>query len=65
MENDKKLMILEAQLQQVVSYYIPPDKRSTSTVPGISNSAMVKWKETRMEEIRKEIENLKGEHINE
>ena len=65
MENDKKLKVLEAQLKQVSSYYIPPDKEHTSTVPGISNAVMVNWKKGRMEEIRKEIVNLKGEHINE
>jgi len=64
-ENDKKLKILEAQLKQVSSYYIPADKKHSSTEPGISNEVMVKWKKNRMEEIRKEIVNLKGEHINE
>ena len=53
--------ILEAQLKQVSSYYIPPDKEHTSTMPGVSNEVMVNWKKTRMEEIRKEMENLKME----
>ena len=64
-EISKKLKVLEAQLKQVSSYYIPPDKKSTSTkmgmAPGVSNSVMVDWKKKRMEEIRKEIENLKME----
>ncbi len=60
-EINKKLGILEAQLKQVSSYYIPPDKEHTSTMPGVSNAVMVNWKKIRMEEIRKEIENLKME----
>ena len=64
-EITKKLEILEIQLKQVSNYYIAPDKKSTSTkmgmAPGVSNSVMVDWKKTRMEEIRKEIENLKME----
>ena len=65
MNTEKKLRILEAQLKQVSTYYIPPDKKSTSTKmgfePGVSNSVMVQWKKTRMGEISKEIENLKCE----
>ena len=64
-EKDKKLQILEAQLQQVMSYYIPPNKKSSSTEPGTSNAVIANWKETRIREIRKEIANLKGEHIHE
>ena len=60
-EITKKIGILEAQLKQVSSYYIPPDKEHTSTMPGVSNEVMVNWKKTRMEEIRKEMENLKME----
>ena len=60
-EINKKLKVLEAQLKQVSSYYIPPDKEHTSTMPGVSNEVMVNWKKKRMEEIRKEIENLKME----
>ena len=64
-EITKKLGILEIQLRQVSNIYIPPDKKSTSTKmgfePGVSNEVMVNWKKTRMEEIRKEIENLKME----
>jgi len=64
-EIDKKLGILEIQLKQVSNYYIAPDKKSTSTKmgfePGVSNEVMVNWKKKRMEEIGKEIENLKME----
>jgi len=60
-EINKKLGILEIQLKQVSNYYIAPDKEHTSTMPGIDNTAMVNWKKKRMEEIRKEIENLKME----
>ena len=64
-EINKKLNVLEIQLKQVSAYYIPPDKKSTSTKmgfkPGIDNAAMVNWKKKRMEEIGKEIENLKME----
>ena len=60
-EITKKIGILEIQLKQVSNYYIAPDKEHTSTVPGINNAAMVNWKKKRMEEIRKEIENLKME----
>ena len=65
MEKDKKLQILEAQLKQVMSYYIPPNKKSSSTEPGTSNAVHANWKKTRIEEIRKEIANLKGECQNE
>ena len=61
MENMKKLRILEAQYEQVSSYYIPPDKEHTSTKPGVSNTVMVNWKKKRLVEIGKEIENLKME----
>ena len=57
-ENNKKLKALEAQLKQVSTYYIPPDKESTSVTAGVSNSVMVNWKKKRMEDLRKEIENL-------
>ena len=57
-EISKKLGILEAQLKQVSSYYIPPDKEHTSTKPGVSNSVMVNWKKKRMEDLRKEIDLL-------
>ena len=64
-ENDKKLHILKAQLKQVMSYYIPPNKKTSSTEPGTSNAVHANWKKTRIEEIRKEIANLKGECQNE
>ena len=47
--------ILKAQLKQVSSYYIPPDKEHTSTKPGVSNTVMVNWKKKRLVEIGKEI----------
>ena len=63
-EITKKLGILEIQLRQVSNIYIPPDKKSTSTKmgfePGVSNEVMVNWKKTRMDELKKEIEQLKG-----
>ena len=63
-ENNKKLGILEVQLKQVSNYYIPPDKKSTSTntsvTPGTTNEVQRQWKEKRMGEIKKEIEKLKG-----
>ena len=63
-ENNKKLGILETQLKQVSNYYIPPDKKSTSTKmgfePGVSNEVHRQWKEKRMGELKKEIEQLKG-----
>ena len=57
----KKLRILEAQYEQVSSYYITPDKEGTSSKPGVSNAVMVNWKKNRLEEIGKEIETLKME----
>ena len=57
-EINKKLKVLEAQLKQVSSYYIPPDKEHTSTMPGVSNEVMVIWKEKRLEELQKEIDAL-------
>ena len=59
MNTDKKVQILEAQLKQVSSYYIPPDKESTSVTAGVSNAVMVNWKKKRMEDLRKEIEKAK------
>ena len=61
MVKDKELKILQAQLKQVSNFFIPAGKESTSTEPGTSNAVLVNWKKNRMEEIRKEIENLKGE----
>lgn len=64
LNTEKKLQILEAQLKQVSAYYIPPDKKSTSTkmgmTSGVSNSVMVNWKNKRIEELTKEVENLKA-----
>ena len=52
------------QLKQVSTYYIPPDKKSTSTKmgfqTGVSNEVHRQWKEKRMDELKKEIEQLKG-----
>ena len=63
-DEKKKLGILETQLKQVSNYYIPPDKKSTSTKmgfePGVSNEVHRQWKEKRMGELKKEIEQLKG-----
>ena len=63
-DEKKKLGILEMQLKQVSTYYIPPDKKSTSTKmgfqTGVSNEAQRQWKERRMDELKKEIEQLKG-----
>ena len=53
-----------AQLKQISEYYIPPDKKSTSTEPGTSNAVIVSWKKKRIEEIKREIrelEDLMGE----
>ena len=50
-----------AQLKQISEYYIPPDKKGTSTEPGTSNEIIVKWKKKRMEELQREIDQLKGE----
>ena len=50
-----------AQLKQISEYYIPPDKKSTSTEPGTSNTVIVNWKKKRMEELQREIDQLKGE----
>ena len=50
-----------AQLKQISEYYIPPDKKSTSTEPGTSNIVIVNWKKKRMEELQREIDQLKGE----
>ena len=58
-ENNKKLGILETQLKQVSNYYIPPDKESTSVTPGTTNEVQRQWKEKRMDELKKEIEQLK------
>ena len=62
-DEKKKLGILETQLKQVSTYYIPPDKKSTSTKmgfqTGVSNEAHRQWKEKRMDELKKEIEQLK------
>ena len=57
-EISKKLKVLEAQLKQVSSYYIPPDKESTSVTPGTTNEVQRQWKEKRMEELQKEIDAL-------
>ena len=63
-DEKKKLGILETQLKQVSNYYIPPDKKSTSTKmgfeTGVSNEVHRQWKEKRMDELKKEIEQLKG-----
>ena len=63
-DEKKKLGILETQLKQVSTYYIPPDKKSTSTKmgfeTGVSNEVHRQWKERRMDELKKEIEQLKG-----
>ena len=63
-DEKKKLGILETQLKQVSNYYIPPDKKSTSTKmgfeTGVSNEVHRQWKERRMDELKKEIEQLKG-----
>jgi len=63
-DEKKKLGILETQLKQVSNYFIPPDKKSTSTKmgfePGVSNEVHRQWKEKRMDELKKEIEQLKG-----
>ena len=63
-DEKKKLGILETQLKQVSDYYIPPDKKSTSTKmgfeTGVSNEVHRQWKERRMDELKKEIEQLKG-----
>ena len=63
-DEKKKLGILETQLKQVSTYYIPPDKKSTSTKmgfePGVSNEVHRQWKEKRIDELKKEIEQLKG-----
>ena len=63
-DEKKKLGILETQLKQVSTYYIPPDKKSTSTKmgfqTGVSNEVHRQWKEKRMDELKKEIEQLKG-----
>ena len=62
-DEKKKLGILETQLKQVSNYYIPPDKKSTSTKmgfeTGVSNEVHRQWKEKRMDELKKEIEQLK------
>ena len=62
-DEKKKLGILETQLKQVSTYYIPPDKKSTSTKmgfqTGVSNEVHRQWKEKRMDELKKEIEQLK------
>ena len=64
-DEKKKLGILETQLKQVSTYYIPPDKKSTSTKmgfqTGVSNEVHRQWKEKRIDELKKEIEQLKGE----
>lgn len=57
-EISKKLKVLEAQLKQVSSYYIPPDKKSTSITPGTTNEVQRQWKEKRMEELQKEIDDI-------
>lgn len=54
----KKLGKLEKQLKQVSTYYIPPDKESTSVTPGTTNEVQRQWKEKRMEELQKEIDAL-------
>lgn len=63
-DEKKKLGILETQLKQVSTYYIPPDKKSTSTKmgfqTGVSNEVHRQWKEKRIDELKKEIEQLKG-----
>ena len=63
-DEKKKFGILETQLKQVSNYYIPPDKKSTSTKmgfeTGVSNEVHRQWKERRMDELKKEIEQLKG-----
>ena len=63
-DEKKKLGILETQLKQVSTYYIPPDKKSTSTKmgfqTGVFNEVQRQWKERRMDELKKEIEQLKG-----
>ena len=63
-DEKKKLGILETQLKQVSNYYIPPDKKSNSTKmgfeTGVSNEVHRQWKEKRMVELKKEIEQLKG-----
>ena len=55
----KKLISKKAQLKQVSDYYIPPDKKSTSAEPGISNVVLVNWKQKRIIEITEEIFKLK------
>ena len=54
----KKLEKLDKQLKQVSSYYIPPDKESTSITPGTTNEVQRQWKEKRMEELQKEIDDI-------
>lgn len=56
---NRKLKALEAQLKQVSSYYIPPDKESTSITAGVSNTVMVNWKKKRIEDLKQEIEKVK------
>ena len=56
---NRKLKALEAQLKQVSSYYIPPDKESTSVTAGVSNTVMVNWKKKRIEDLKQEIEKVK------
>ena len=59
-EVDKKLKILKAQLKQVSAFHIPENKKSTSAEPGISNVVLVGWKENRISEIEKEVEDLRN-----
>ena len=50
-----RLMGLKAKIKQVENYYIEPDRSGSSTEPGISNPALVRWKEKRLKELKEEI----------